>query len=326
MNAVVMHGFGPPDVLRYEAVEEPRPAADEVLVRVGATTVTAGDCELRSLDLPLSTRLPLWLYGTLVKRDGWILGQEVAGEVAAVGADVTSYAVDDAVFVATLFRFGAYAEYVSLPESYPIVPIPASLSPEEAATIPTGGANALHALRTGDVGAGDRVLVNGAGGSIGTYAVQLAAARDADVTAVDSADKLPLLRDLGADRVVDYRETDFTATGETYNVVIDVVGAGPLSRGLATLRPDGRYVVGNPTISTALGAAWTTATTDKRVVASPADYETEELAALAERIGDGDLRAVVDRRYPLSDVADAHRYVDSGRKRGHVVVTVGEDD
>lgn len=127
------------------------------------------------------------------------------------------------------------------------------------------------------------------------------------MTAVDSADKLPLLRDLGADRVVDYRETDFTATGETYNVVVDVVGAGPLSRGLATLRPDGRYVVGNPTVSTALGAAWTTATTDKRVVASPADYETEELAALAERIGDGDLRAVstADIRCPTSPTPTA---------------------
>jgi NADPH:quinone reductase-like Zn-dependent oxidoreductase len=326
MKAVVMHGFGSPDVLRYEDAADPRPADDELLVRVRATTVTAGDCELRSLDLPLSMRLPVWLYGTLGKRDGWILGQELAGEVAAVGADVTDYAVGDRVFAPTLFRFGTYAEYVSLPASYPIVTIPAGLSVEEAATIPTGGANALHALREGGVGAGDRVLVNGAGGSIGTYAVQLAAARGAEVTAVDSAEKLAVLGELGADSTLDYRETDFTGTGDRYDVVFDIVGSTPFSRAVGTLRPNGRYVIGNPTVPSRLRARWATASSDRRVVTSLADYETGDLARLAERVADDEIRAVVDRRYPLSEVAEAHRYVESGRKCGHVVVTVGRDD
>jgi NADPH:quinone reductase-like Zn-dependent oxidoreductase len=325
MNAVVMRGFGSPDVLRYETVADLRPATDEVLVSVRAATVTAGDCELRSLDVPLSFRLPFWVYGTVFRRDGWILGQEVAGAVAAVGSDVTDYAVGDRVFAATRFRFGAHAEYVALPESSPIVPVPGSLSYERAATIPTGGANALHALRAGEVGAGDRVLVNGAGGSIGTYAVQLAADRDAEVMAVDAGEKLPLLRELGADRVVDYRVTDFAATGEAYDVIVDVVGAAPLSRGLDALRPGGRYVVGNPTVATALRAAWTSATTDRRVVVSPADYDAADLAALAERVVDGEIRSVVDRRYPLAEAAAAHRYVESGAKRGHVVLAVAAD-
>jgi len=321
-----MRGFGSPDVLRYEDAADPRLGDDELLVRVRATTVTAGDCELRSLDLPLSTRLPVWLYGTLAKRNGWILGQELAGEVTAVGADVTDSVVGDRVFAPTLFRFGTYAEYVSLPASYPIVTIPDGLSVEEAATIPTGGANALHALREGEVSAGDHVLVNGAGGSIGTYAVQLAAARGAEVTVVDSAEKLVLLGELGADRALDYRETGFTRTGDRYDVVFDIVGSAPFSRALGTLRSNGRYVIGNPTVASTLRARWATASSDRRVVASLADYETGDLARLAERVADEEIRAVVDRRYPLSDVAEAHRYVESGRKCGHVLVTVGRDD
>ena len=193
MRAAVMHGFGSPDVLELEDVEKPAPAEDEVLIRVEATTVTAGDCEFRRLALPLTFRPPIWLYVKLWKRNSVIPGQEVAGVVESVGSGVTRFESGETVFAATQFRFGGAAEYVALPESYPVARVPEGTTVEEAATLPTGGLNAVHFLRSANVGEGDAVLVNGAGGSIGTYAVQIAKASGADVTCVDSGEKLDLL-------------------------------------------------------------------------------------------------------------------------------------
>ena len=322
MRAVVMHGFGSPDVLELEDVEKPTPGDDEVLIRVRATTVTAGDCELRRLDLPLSFRGPIWVYVTLLKRNRLVPGQEVAGVVESVGSDVTCFSPGGAVFAATAFRFGGAAEYVVLPESYPVARVPAGMAIEEAATLPTGGLNAMHFLRSANVGEGDAVLVNGAGGSIGTYAVQIATARGAEVTAVDGGEKLDTLSALGAVEVVDYRRTDFTERGERYDVVLDVVGTSPFSRTLACLRPGGRYVLGNPTVLSRIRGAWTNLTGDRTVVSSLAGYAPEDVAALVDLVETGAVRAVVDRRYPLAEIAEAHRYVESGRKIGNVVVDV----
>jgi NADPH:quinone reductase-like Zn-dependent oxidoreductase len=322
MKAIVCRGFGPPDVLELRDVGKPAPADDEISIRVRATTVTAGDCEFRRMDFPIYLRIPLRVYAGLRSRNGTILGQELAGEVESVGGEVTGFTPGDRVFGATLFRFGAYAEYASLPETHPIAQIPDGVSYEEAATIPVGGVNGLHFLRKANVRAGDSVLINGAGGSIGTYAVQVAKSTGAEVTAVDSAGKLDVLRSIGADHVVDYTQEDFTRRGETYDAIVDVVGTSSFSRSVRCLERNGRYVLGNPRLPGVVRALWTTTVTDKRVAFEPANPRPGDLEHLAGLVQSGGVRPVVDRRYPLERVADAHRYVESGRKTGNVVVTM----
>jgi len=323
VRAILQSGFGSPDVLGLGEVEKPAPGEDEVLIRVRATTVTAGDCEFRRLDLPLYLRLPLRLYTGLRNRNGTIPGQELAGEVEAVGDGVTRFEPGDRVVAATLFRFGAYAEYACLPEHYPIALIPAGVTFEGAATLPVGGINGLHFLGMGEVGAGDEVLINGAGGSIGTYAVQIAKSIGAEVTAVDDSGKLETLRSIGADDVVDYTKEDYTRRGETYDAIVDVVGTSASSSGLDCLSETGRYVLGNPNVYGRIRGSWTSLTTDRTVAFELASPREEELRLLAGLVESGDVRPVIDRRYPLEEVADAHQYVESGRKTGSVVVTVG---
>jgi len=325
MRAAVFHRFGGPEVLELEDVERPTPGANEVLIRVRATTVTAGDCELRRLEFPLLFRLPMWVWAGPLRRSGTIPGQELSGVVEAVGADVTRFEQGDEVFAATLFRFGACAEHVCLPETYPIAAKPAGVSFAEAATIPTGGLNGLDFLGSASVGADGTLLINGAGGSIGTYAVQLAASSGAEVTCVDSGEKLDVLRSLGADHVVDYTREGFTERGETYDAVVDVVGTAPFARTLRCLNPNGRFVLGNPSVPDRVRGVWISRTTDRTVVSKFADYSVEAMTYLADRVADDRIRVVVDREYPLAEVADAHRYVETGRKLGHVVVTVGGD-
>lgn len=325
MKAIVWTDYGPPAVLQLGEVERPVPKENEVLVKVHAATVTMGDCELRSLQVPSWVRLPMRGYVGLRKPHRvTILGQELAGEIEAVGQAVTRFKPGDQVFAASLFRFGAYAEYLCLPESYPIALKPTNMSYAEAATIPTGGVNGLHFLRRAKVQAGERVLINGAAGSIGTYALQLAKAWGAEVTCVDSAGKLDLLRALGADQVIDYTQEDFTQTGATYDVIIDVVGKSSFARSIRALRPHGRYVLGNPTPAGMLRGQWTAKTTDKQVIFDMADYKLEDLLFLKAQIEAGQLKAVIARAFPLAETAAAHRYVDSGQKAGNVVITVVE--
>lgn len=250
-----------------------------------------------------------------------ILGQEVAGEIAAVGQDVTRFKEGDRVFAPTFFRFGAYAEYACLSEKYPHFK-PGNMTFEEAATIPTGGMNGVHFLRVANVRAGERVLINGAGGSIGTYAIQIAKAWGAEVTAVDSTEKLAVLRSIGADRVVDYTKGDFTKSGETYDVIIDVVGKSSFSRSVRALRPGGRYMLGNPRLSGIFRGRLVSMTSDKKVIAETASYKAEEYAILIELIEAGKVKAVFDRSYPLEQTAEAHRYVEAGHKKGNVVIKI----
>jgi NADPH:quinone reductase-like Zn-dependent oxidoreductase len=250
-----------------------------------------------------------------------ILGQELAGEVEAVGQAVTRFKPGDAVFAPTFLRFGAYAEYACLPESYPVLK-PSNLTYDEAATIPTGGINGLHMVRAANVQAGQRVLINGAGGSIGTYAVQIAKSFGAEVTAVDSAEKLDMLRSIGADHVIDYARQDFTRNGQTYDVIIDVVGKSSFSRSVKSLKPGGCYVLGNPSLEGIVRGRLTTMTTDKRIVSDLADYRPEDFAFLNQLLEAGKIKPVVDRCYPLTDTAEAHRYVEAGHKKGNVVITI----
>ncbi len=322
MKAIVWTNYGPPEVLQLQQVEKPSPKEKQVLIKICAATVTQGDCELRNLKLSLLYRVILRFYVGLGKPTRIrILGQELAGEIEALGSDVKSFRVGDQVFAPTGFQFGAYAEYICLPESNPIRK-PTNMTYDEAATIPTGGINALHFIQRANVKSGEHVLLNGAGGSIGTYALQMAKNLGAKVTCVDSAEKLEMLRAVGADAVIDYAREDFTKRGETYDVIIDIVGKSSFSKSIHALKPNGRYVLGNPSFVGMMRGAWTNRTTDKRVIFDTANYQPEHFALLKQQIEAGKLKAVIDRRYPLEQTAEAHRYVDAGHKKGNVTITV----
>jgi NADPH:quinone reductase-like Zn-dependent oxidoreductase len=326
MKAIVWTRYGPPNALQLKEVEKPTPGDNDVLIRVRATTVTAGDCEARSLRFPFWLALPMRVFiGVTKPVRRVILGQELAGEVAAVGKAVTRFKEGDPVFGSTGFHFGAYAEYCCLPaqsEDGVLAIKPASLSFEEAAALPTGGLEALHFLRLGNIQNGHKVLINGAGGSIGTFGVQLAKHFGAEVTGVDSAGKLEMLRAIGADHVIDYTQEDFSKRGETYDVILDVVGKRSFSRCIRALKPGGRYLLANPSPSAALRGLWTSRTSGKRVITTLAARKPEDLLYLTELIEAGRLKTIIDKCYLLDQTADAHRYAETGHKRGNVVITV----
>jgi NADPH:quinone reductase-like Zn-dependent oxidoreductase len=321
MKAMIWTKYGPPDVLQLQEIEKPVPKENEVLIKVHAATVTAGDCEARRFKFPPIFWLPLRLYMGIIKPRIKILGQELAGEIEAVGKQVTKFKEGDSIFAATLLRFGAYAEYACLPESYPLFK-PANMSYEEAATIPTGGINGLHFVRKANVQAGEKILINGAGGSIGTYAVQIAKVLGAEVTCVDSGMKLEMLRSIGADHVLDYTQEDFTNNGKSYDVIIDVVGKSSFARSIGSLKPQGCYVLGNPTLPGMIRGLWTSKRSDKQVIFEMANYSAEDYRFLIQLIEAGKIQAVIDRRYPLEESVEAHRYVEKGHKKGSVVITV----
>jgi 2-desacetyl-2-hydroxyethyl bacteriochlorophyllide A dehydrogenase len=326
MKAIVLTKFGPPGVLRLQEVEKPVPKDKEVLIKVHATSVFAGDAEIRRLGIPVELRLPVWVYMTFFRPKPVILGQELAGEIEAVGKDVTRFKAGDSVFAATGFGFGAYAEYTCMPEvpeamGGALAIKPANLTYAEAATVPVGGLEALHFIRQANIQSGAKVLINGAGGSIGTIAIQLAKARGAEVTAVDSPDKLDRLRSAGADYILDYTQEDFTKSTETYDVVFDVVGKSSFSGSIRALKPNGRYLLGNPGLSQRWQARWTS-TSGKQVIYGAGSQKAEDLVFLKELIEAGKIKPVIDRVYPLEQMAEAHRYVDTGRKQGNVAITI----
>ncbi len=332
MKAIVWTKPGPPDVLQLKEVAKPTPKDKEVLIRIYATTVTAGDCELRSLNIPIALRLPILIFvglgqtGVLsIKPRNLILGQELAGEIEAVGKEVKRFRIGDQVFAWTGFRLGAYAEYTCLPEDGVLAIKPSNMTYEQAAVLPVGGLEAVSFLRKGHLQSGQKVLINGAGGSIGTFAIQLATYFGAEVTGVDSTEKLDMLRSIGADHVIDYTQQDFTKRGETYDVIFDVVGKSSFSRSVRALTQNGCYLLGNPRLSQTVRGRWTSRRSSKRVIARTARAAseiTEDLNSLTELIEAGKIQSVIDRRYPLEQVAEAHRYVDTGHKKGNVVVTV----
>jgi NADPH:quinone reductase-like Zn-dependent oxidoreductase len=327
MKAIVWTKYGSPDVLRLQEVEKPAPKDDEVLIRIYATTVTAGDCEIRGLKLPIYLNLAMRLWRGLMKPRGTsILGTELAGEIEAVGKDVKVFKEGDQVFGSAGMDFGANAEYICLPErpgemEGGVTIKPANMTYEEAATVPFGGRDALHFLRKGDIQSGQKILINGAGGSIGTFAVQLAKYYGARVTAVDSAAKLDMLRSLGADQVVDYTQEDFTERGEVYDVIFDVVGKASFSRSDKAIKQNGTYLLANPSSQMVQGL-WTSLTSRKRVVMETASGTIKDLVFLRGLIEEGKIRTVIDRTYPLEQIAEAHRYVETGQKKGNVVITV----
>jgi NADPH:quinone reductase-like Zn-dependent oxidoreductase len=325
VKAVVLTRFGPPEVLQLQEVATPVPREHEVLIRIYATTVTAGECEIRGLKVPLALRLPLRLYMSRMRRGPVLLGQELAGEIAAAGPAVTRFGVGDAVVGWAGLRLGTDTEYICLPANGVLARKPPSLTYEEAAALPVGGLDALHLLRRATIQPGERVLISGAGGTIGTFAVQIARSMGAVVTAVDSGDKLAMQRGLGASRVIDYTREDFTRSGATYDVIFDVIGKTPFARCVRMLTPQGRYLIANPRLSYRLQARWTRLGAGQRVLfwasRSASEYQAD-FQCLSELIEAGQVRTVIDRCYPLEQLAEAHRYVESGRKQGHVVITV----
>jgi NADPH:quinone reductase-like Zn-dependent oxidoreductase len=326
MKAIVWTKYGAPDVLQLRDVEKPTPKDNEVLTRIHATTVTAGDQEMRSLKVPLWLRLPVRLYvGPRKPERITILGQELAGEIEAVGHDVRRFKKGDQVFAATGFSLGAYAEYICLPAESGdsvLATKPANTTYEQAAAVPVGGLEALHFLRKGNIRAGQKVLINGAGGSIGTIAVQLAKYFGAEVTAVDSAGKLEMLRSIGADQVIDYTKEDFTTNGKKYDVIFDVIGKSSYSGSMRSLNEQGFYLVANPRVSKMVRGLWTSMTSGKKVITEGASRKAEDLVYLKELIEAGKIKPVIDRCYPLEQAAEAHRYVEKGGKKGNVVIIV----
>lgn len=314
MKAVVYDKYGPPDVLRLADVDRPVPAEDEILVRVHATTVSRSDCGWRSAT-PFITRY----FTGLLRPKRKILGMELAGEVEAVGAAVTEFKVGDRVF--GVKGFGAHAQYVCIRENAAVAHMPAGVTFEEAAAVCDGVCSARSCLRRADLRAGQKILVYGATGSIGSAAVQLAKHLGADVTAVGNTKNLELVRSLGADRVIDYTQDDFTKNGETYDVIFDAVGKESFMRCRRSLKPGGIYVATDGFRNIPL-ALWTSRIGDKKAALGIARYTKKDVLYLKELIEAGKYRAVIDRSYPLEDVVEATRYVETRQKTGNVVLIV----
>ena len=326
MKAAVWTEYGPPDVLQIKEVEKPTPKDDEVLIKVHAATVTSGDCEMRDLKFPLFLALLIRLY-TGIRRPKriTILGQEISGVIEDVGENVTRYKKGDQVFATTGFKLGGYAEYICLTVDEPGVVMaikPSIMSFDEAATVPVGGLNALYFLREGDIRQGQKILINGAGGSVGTYAVQIAKSYGLDVTCVDSTEKLDMLRSIGADDIIDYKKEDFIKKGEKCDVIFDVVGKSSFSGCMKSLNRNGILLLGNPSLYHKIRGKIMSLVGSKKVFYSTASYKPEDLIFLKELIEDGKIKSVIDKRYPLEKIVEAHRYVETGAKRGNVAIIV----
>jgi len=324
MKAVVYDRYGRADVLRLEDVERPVPREDEVLVKIHATTVNRLDVHTREANASSGLAIALLsrsISGLRRPRQR-ILGSEFAGEVAAAGPAVTEFAVGDDIFGTTGFRFGAHAEFTCVPVRARVAHMPAGISFEEAAAVSDGFLNALTCLKQVDLGKGRRILVYGASGSIGTAGVQLARYFGADVTAVCTTKNFELVRSLGADRVIDYTQEDFTKNGETYDVIFDAVGKHSFKRSKGSLSSGGSYLATDGFRNIIL-AMWTPRVGDKKVVFQiPPRQTKQDVPLLKELMEAGRYRAVIDRRYPLEEVIEATRYVETQQKTGNVVLTV----
>ncbi|WP_411029629.1 NAD(P)-dependent alcohol dehydrogenase [Spongiimicrobium sp. 3-5] len=322
MKAVVCTKYGPPEVLQLRELKKPIPQKNEVLIKVYATTVSAADFRVRSFTVPKSVRFLVKLALGFKKPRKDILGMELSGVVEAIGANVTKFKRGDQIFAATLKNFGAYAEYNCLPQDGPMVLKPINLSFEEAAAIPIGARTALHFLKKANIKEGQKVLIYGASGSVGTYAVQLAKHFGAEVTGVCSDTNLNLVKSLGAQKVIDYTKKDFVQQLEEYDIILLAVDKLPFHICNQHLKKEGIYMnVTEPFPSWAM--IWASITTKKKMVMSNNSPETAKaLLYIKDLVEKGVLKPVMDRAYPLDQIVQAHAYVDKGHKKGNVVITV----
>lgn len=325
MKAVIWTRYGPPEVLEVQEVEKPTPKANEVLVKVHATTVETGDCELRRYRLHNGLYMLFRPYFGLFKpKRVNILGQQLSGVIETVGNEVTRFKSGDAVF-ASVETMGTAVQYICLDENSAIIPKSDVISFEEATTIPVGGVNALHFLRLADIKPRDQVLIYGSSGTIGTYAVQLAKHFGAEVTAVCSQAKSELVKSLGADHLIDYKTQQLTDSQQTFDVVFDTIGKSPYSESLKVLKPGGIYLLANPTFRQQLRSYWTQLTSNIRTTCKLAHNSIEASEYLARLLELGELKVVIDRCYPMDQIVEAHHYVEQGHKAGNVVITIGSD-
>lgn len=323
MKAMVYQQYGPPEVLHLKDVPKPTPQANEVLVKIQATTVTAADYRLRAANFPpgfwLMARLGFGLTGPRKN----ILGGVLAGEVEAVGQSVTQFKVGDPVYAMTGASLGAYAEYICLPQDGAIALKPDNLTYKEAATIPFGALTALYFLRDlGKVQPGQKVLVYGASGSVGTAAVQIAKYLGAEVTGVCSTTNLELVKSLGADAVIDYTQEDFTQNGETWDVILETVGKRSFSACKKALKKDGLCLLVAAGLPEFLNVLWTAIIGGKKAIGGVSPERKEDLRFLKSLIEAGDLKPVIDKHYPFEQLPEAHRYAEKGHKKGNVAVSL----
>ena len=324
MKAIVCTKYGPPDVLQLKEVEKPTPKDNEVLVKVHATTATLYDCWARSCTAPPGFGFLSRLASGVRKPRQPILGTELAGEIEAVGKDVNLFKKGDQVFGYTE-SLGAYGEYICLPEDGALALKPINMTHEEAAAVPQGALTALYFLRKAKIQSGQKILIFGASGGVGTYAVQLAKYFGAEVTGVCSTTKLELVRSLGADKVIDYTNEDFSKSGETYDIIFDTVGKSPFSGSKRSLKEEGLYVFTTFGLPRLFRMLWLNMRSDKKAIIGLVEENNEELIFLKELIEAGKLKSTVDRSYPMERASEAHRYVETGQKKGQVVITVKEE-
>jgi len=324
MKAVVCTEYGSPDAMQLKEVEKPTPKENEVLIKIYATTVTSADIRIRKAD-PFPVR---FFYGFTRPKNNTILGSELAGEIEAVGKNVKQFKVGDPVFAGAGISLGANAEYICLPEAGAIAIKPTNMTYEEAAAIPFGATTSLIFLRDkGKIQSGQDVLIYGASGALGMAAVQLAKFFGAQVTGVCSTAKLELVKSLGADNVIDYTKEDFTQSGKTYDIIFDTSGKSPFSGCVSALKNNGLYLRAvHINLSPILRGLWTSITSSKKVISVTAIERKEDLIFLKELIEMGKMQSIIDRRYPLEQTAEAHRYVEQGHKKGNVVLTVEQSN
>lgn len=312
--------YGPPEVLDVREVPAPTPADGEIAIAISHATVTSGDRRIRALDVPLGFKTLSRLMFGLRRPRRPILGMEAAGTVTEVGHGVTAFAPGDRVFVFDGSGMGCWATQKCIAADGPVVRIPDGVDDEQAAALAFGGTTMLDFYRRGALQAGERVLVNGASGGVGTAAVQLGRVQGAEVTAVCSTRNIELVRELGATSIIDYTTTDVATTGQTFDMIVDTAGTMPFGRARRLLRPGGRLLVVLGTLLDMVAAPWRSRTTPFRVVAGPASVHREDMETIARLAASGDYHAVIDRRFPLSEIVAAHRHVDTGHKRGNVIL------